>query len=107
MNSSIRKPSRYYALYVTGTMEEKVAILIANRVQYMGLDIRSIIVPADLKGYVVLEVGNPADLLEAIRGLRHVKRRRPLLMKKEEVLKLAAPVVEIPELEAGMVVIEV
>jgi transcriptional antiterminator NusG len=89
-------PSRFYAVYVTGTMEEKVALIIATRIQYMGLDIRSLVVPVDLKGYIILEVGNPAHLYEAIKGIRHVKRRRPLLMKKEDVVKLAAPAIEIP-----------
>jgi transcriptional antiterminator NusG len=97
-------PSRYYVVYVTGTMEEKVALIIASRVQLMGLDIRSIVVPADLKGYIILEVGNPAHLYEAIRGIRHIKRKRPLLMKKEDVVKLAAPIVEIPEISPGQVV---
>ena len=97
-------PSRFYAIYVTSTMEEKVALIIASRVEYMDLDVRSIIVPADLKGYIILEVGNVAHLYEAIRGIRHVKRRRPLLMKREEVLRLARPMVEIPKLEPGMIV---
>ncbi|MCE4625132.1 MAG: transcription elongation factor Spt5 [Desulfurococcales archaeon] len=97
-------PSRFYAIYVTGTMEEKIALIIASRAQYMDLDIRSIVVPVDLKGYIVLEVGNPAHLYDAIKGVRHIKRRRPLHMKKEDVLKLAAPVVEIPEISPGQVV---
>ena len=97
-------PSRFYAIYVTGTMEEKIALIIASRAQYLDLDIRSIVVPVDLKGYIVLEVGNPAHLYDAIRGVRHIKRRRPLHMKKEDVVKLAAPVVEIPEISPGQVV---
>ena len=97
-------PSRFYAVYVIGTMEEKVALIIATRIQYMGLDIRSLVVPVDLKGYIILEVGNPAHLYEAIKGIRHVKRRRPLLMKKEDVVKLAAPAIEIPEIEPGQIV---
>jgi len=100
----VEYPSRFYAVYVTSTMEEKVALIIASRVQYLGLDIRSIVVPVDLRGYIILEVGNPADLYAAIKGIRHIKRRKPLLMRKEEVIKLAMPTVEVPELEPGMVV---
>lgn len=98
------RPGRFYAVYVTSSMEEKVALMIINRVSYMGLDVRSIVVPVDIKGYIILEVGSPADLYEAIRGLRHVKRKRPLLMKPEDVVKLASPAIEIPQLEPGMVV---
>ena len=97
-------PSRFYAVYVTKTMEEKVALIIASRIQNLGLDIRSIVVPVDLRGYIILEVGNPADLYAAISGIRHIKRRRPLLMKKEDVVKLAMPTIELPELEPGMIV---
>jgi len=100
----VEYPSRFYAVYVTSTMEERIALVIASRVQYMDLDIRSIVVPVDIKGYILLEVGNPAHLYEAIKGLRHVKRKKPLLMKREEAIKLAQPVVEVPELEPGMVV---
>ncbi|MEB3764805.1 MAG: hypothetical protein GSR77_01360 [Desulfurococcales archaeon] len=88
--------TRFYAIPVTGSTELKVAMVFAERTQVMGLDVRSIVVPAGMKGYVIVELGNPGDLYDLIRGVRNVKRRRPLLMKPEEVVKLARPVVEIP-----------
>ncbi len=98
------KSSRFYAVYVTGGTEERVALMMKQRVEALGLDVRSIIVPPELKGVVVVEVGDPGDLYDLIRGLRDVKRRRPVLIKKEEAVKLAAPVVEIPVIERGQVV---
>ncbi len=100
----LKHPSRFYAIPVTGSMETRVALVFAERVQVMGLDVRSIIVPAGMKGYVIVELGDPGDLYDLIRGVRNVKRRRPLLMKQEEVLKLAKPVVEIPELKRNQIV---
>ncbi len=100
----LKRSSRFYAIPVTGSMETRVALVFAERVQVMGLDVRSIIVPAGMKGYVIVELGDPGDLYDLIRGVRNVKRRRPLLMKQEEVLKLAKPVVEIPELKRNQIV---
>ena len=96
--------TRFYAIPVTGSTELKVAMVFAERTQVMGLDVRSIVVPAGMKGYVIVELGNPGDLYDLIRGVRNVKRRRPLLMKPEEVVKLARPVVEIPELKRDQIV---
>ena len=96
--------SRFYAVYVSGGTEERTALIIYTRATMYGLDVRSIVVPTDLQGVVFVEVGNVGDLYEAIRGIRSVKRKRPTLVKLEDVVKLARPVVEIPELERGMLV---
>jgi len=96
--------SKFYAVAVTGGMEEKVALLLAERARNAGYDVRSILVSPNIKGYVILEIGDPNDLYLVIRGVRHVKRRRPVLMKEEEVVKLAKPVVEVAKLERGQIV---
>ncbi|MCE4599947.1 MAG: transcription elongation factor Spt5 [Desulfurococcales archaeon] len=98
------RPSRFYAVYVTGGTEERVALILRQRTIAMGLDIRSIIVPPDLRGTIVVEVGSPGDLFDLVRGLRDVKRRRPVLIKKEEAVRLAAPVVEVPTVSKDQVV---
>ncbi len=98
------RPSRFYAVYVTGGTEERIALILHQRVQGMGLDIRSIVVPSELRGVVVVEAGDPGDLYDLIRGVRGVKRRRPVLITPEEAVKLARPTVEIPELERDQVV---
>lgn len=97
-------PSRFYAIYVTGGTEERVALVLRQRALALGLDIRSIIVPLELRGTLIVEVGNPGDLFDLIRGLRDVKRRRPVLIKKEEAVRLAAPVVEVPMVSKDQIV---
>lgn len=99
-----RGVTRFYALTVTGGTEERVALVLYERARRLGLDVRSIIVPPNLKGYVIVEIGNEADLYYLIRGVRHIKRRRPILMKPEEVEMLVKPKAEIPELKKGQVV---
>ncbi|NOZ30701.1 MAG: transcription elongation factor Spt5 [Crenarchaeota archaeon] len=102
--SSQAQPSRFYAIYVTGGTEERVALILRQRTLAMGLDVRSIIVPLELRGTLIIEVGNPGDLFDLIRGLRDVKRRRPVLIKKEEAVRLAAPVVEVPLVSKDQIV---
>lgn len=97
----VRRPSRFYAVTVVAGMEPRVALVIKERAEELGLDVRSIVVPARLKGYVILEVGDIGDVTEAVRGVRYVKRRRPILMKFDEVLKVAKPKQELPALKKG------
>lgn len=96
--------SRFYAILVTGGSEASVAAIIAERARILGLDIRSILVPPRIKGYVIVEAHDPGDVYDATRGLRYVKRRRPIILKSEEVMKLAKPEVEVPTLQPGQVV---
>jgi transcriptional antiterminator NusG len=101
---TLRRPSRFYALTVTGGTEERVALVLYERTRRLGLDVRSIIVPPNLKGYVIVEVGNEADLYYLIRGVRHIKRRRPILMKPDEIELLVKPKAEIPQIKRGDIV---
>jgi len=103
--ASAQQPrTRFYAITVTGGTEERVALVMAERARKLGLDVRSVIVPPDLKGYVIVEIGSPADLYYLMSGIRHIKRRRPILMKPDEIETIVKPTVEIPELKRGDVV---
>lgn len=96
--------TRFYAIHVVGGMEGRVALILEERAKSMGLDVRSIVIPVDAKGYVIVEVGDPGAIYYLVRGIRHVKRRRPVVVKDEDVLRLAKPVVEIPKLSRGQLV---
>lgn len=98
------RPSRFYAFEVIGGTEERVALVITQRAQAKDLDVRSVIVPSESKGLVIVEVGSLVDLYEAISGVRNIKRRRPLPIKPEEVERIVKPAVEVPELKEGDVV---
>ncbi|MEM1777537.1 MAG: transcription elongation factor Spt5 [Acidilobaceae archaeon] len=103
MESSSVK-SRFYSVHVTGGMEVRVALILGERARSMGLDVRSIVVPPETKGYIIVEVGDPGAIYYLMRGIRHVKRKRPVQVKEEDVLKLAKPVVEIPKISKGQVI---
>lgn len=99
-----RARSRFYAVSVVAGMEARAALVLEERARTLGLDIRSIVVPVNVKGYIVIEAGDIGDVAEAVRGVRYIKRRRPILMKPEEVLKLARPTIEVPTVKEGQVV---
>ncbi|MEB3860853.1 MAG: transcription elongation factor Spt5 [Desulfurococcales archaeon] len=99
-----KHPSTFYALAVTGGAEERVALLLAERARRMGLDLRSVLVSPKIKRYIIVEVGDPNDFYILIRGVKNLKRRRPIKMKVEEVVSLAKPEREVPKLERGQIV---
>jgi len=96
--------SRFYTIDTVGGMEERVAILLYERARSMGLDVRSIVVPLNAKGYIIVEVGNPADFYHLIRGVRYIKKRRPVVLSKEEAIKAVKPQVEAPKLKKNQTV---
>jgi transcriptional antiterminator NusG len=96
--------SRFYAIHVVKGMEGRVALLLEERSKSMGLDVRSIVVPVDANGYLIVEVGSSGVLYHLTRGVRYVKRKRPVAVREEDVLRLAKPVVEAPKVARGQLV---
>lgn len=72
MNSLV---SRFYAIRTVAGQEHNVALLIESRVKSLKLNIRSIMVFEDLKGFVFIESPSVRDIDRAISGLRHIKGR--------------------------------
>lgn len=100
----MEKKSTFYAIQVTRGIEAKVALLLYNRAYGMNLDVRSIAVPPEIKGYIIIEVGDPGALYYLMKGLRHIKRKRPILIGEEDALKMIKPVVEVPKISKGQTV---
>jgi transcriptional antiterminator NusG len=96
--------SRFYAIHVVKGMEGRVALLLEERSKNMGLDVRSIVVPVDANGYLIVEVGSSGVLYHLTRGVRYVKRKRPVAVREEDVLRLAKPIVEAPKVARGQLV---
>jgi transcriptional antiterminator NusG len=96
--------SRFYAIHVVKGMEGRVALLLEERTRNAGLDVRSIVVPVEANGYIIVEVGNPGVLYHLVKGIRYVKRKRPVAIREEDVLRIAKPVVEAPKVSRGQLV---
>lgn len=70
---STEQASKFFAIRTTGGQEHVVAKLLENRIALKKLAIRSILVLDNLKGYIVIEAGDPNVVYEALSGVRHVR----------------------------------
>jgi len=61
-----------YTLRTTGGREDIVMDMLNSRVNAENLDVKAIMHPAELKGYIFIE-GNTADIHKALRGVMHTK----------------------------------
>ncbi len=89
MNSETTPVRRqFYGISVTAGREIAVALIIKERVTTMNLPVYSIIVPDRIRGMIILEVEGLHALYQATLGVKHIKRRRPVLVKDDEIEQL-------------------
>jgi len=98
--------SHLFAIRTTGGQEKVVLNLLRNRVNSKKINIQSVLLVSDLKGYVVLEAIDASEAYNAIQGVRHIRGQlrgelefkdiEGYLIKKSTVSELAVDkVVEI------------
>lgn len=95
-----------FAIRTTGGQEKVVLNLLQNRVRTQNVNIQSVLLVDNLKGYVVLEAMDANEAFNAIQGVRHIRGQlrgelefkdiEGYLVKKSTVTELAVDkVVEI------------
>ena len=90
--TSIKLPeSMFFAITTTARQEANVALMVEVHTKTKNLPIYSIIVPPELKGYVILETIGLHVVYEAIRGLKHVRGRAAGTLKWEDLEKMLKP----------------
>lgn len=62
-----------FVVKTTANQERSVANMVAQVVRKDHLDIRAILVPDELKGYVLIEGTNPGDVEQAIQTVPHAR----------------------------------
>jgi transcription termination/antitermination protein NusG len=65
--------SHLFAIRTTGGQEKVVLNLLQNRVKTKGINIQSVLLVDNLKGYVVVEALDANDAFNAIQGVRHIR----------------------------------
>lgn len=65
--------SHLFALRTTGGQEKVVLNLLQNRVKSQNINIQSVLLVDNLKGYVVLEAVDVNQAFMAIQGVRHIR----------------------------------
>ncbi len=96
--------TRYYGLRTTAGREIDVAMMMYNRVVVQKLDVYSIIVPPEMKGYVVVEVPSVKPIYYLTADMRYVKSRHPVPISSEEIEKLVKPKPVVEMIKEGDIV---
>ncbi len=65
--------SHLFALRTTGGQEKVVLRQLEAKMRSGELDLQSVLIVENLKGYLVLEANGPQEMFMATQGLRHVK----------------------------------
>jgi transcription termination/antitermination protein NusG len=65
--------SHLFAIRTTGGQEKVVLNLLQNRVKTQKINIQSVLLVDNLKGYVVLEAIDANEAFNAIQGVRHIR----------------------------------
>ena len=94
----------FFPVRTVSGKELEVALVIESRAKSMNLDVRSIVVPPRIKGFIIVEAPAAFVIMEAIRGIKHVKGGPGKKMSKDEVLKLVKPKPIIELIELGDIV---
>ena len=78
----------FYAIRVATKQEKIVSLIIEEKAKKEMLPIYSIIFSENVKGYIFIEAEDDIAVLEAIRGVKHVKGLLQKPLEDEEVLKM-------------------
>ena len=69
----IDENSHLFAVRTTGGQEKVVLRLLEAKMRTDSINVQSILLVDNLKGYVIVEAKDPQDMFNAIQGIRHVK----------------------------------
>jgi len=95
---NMQEKSKFFVVRTTGGQEYTVARLIENRVSTKKINILSVVVFDNIKGYIVVEAMDGNALMEALSGLKHIRGQlkgetsledvENLLVKKPSITEL-------------------
>lgn len=89
--------TRIFAVRTTAGQEKNVAILIERRCIAKGINVKSIISPPDVSGYVFIEASGPNIVGLAIENVKHVKGWVAGKVELEDITKflIQQPVIDL------------
>ncbi|TET26748.1 MAG: transcription elongation factor Spt5 [Candidatus Bathyarchaeum sp.] len=85
-----------FAVRTTAGQEKNVANLIEAKVKINDLQVKAVLVPEMLKGYIFIEADGPHSVEKSIAGVKHVRSRVPGVVTFPEVERyiIIKPVIE-------------
>lgn len=93
--------SRFFIVRTTARQELNAALLIEARTKNVNDGLYSIVIPPDIKGYIILEVKGLHLIYNLIKDIKHVKGRATGSISIEELEKLIITKPVITELKPG------
>jgi len=81
----------FFLIRTTAKQEQNVAILLEKKVKTQSLEIYSIIIQPELKGYLIIEAQKSSVVDNAIRDIPNVRRRVQGTMTLEDVERAIKP----------------
>ena len=100
MDEETKISTAVFAVRTTAGQEKNVANIIEAKVKMYELQVKAVLVPEMLKGYVFIEADGPHSVEKSIAGVKHVRSRVPGVVTFPEVERyiVVKPVIE--ELDA-------
>ncbi len=102
--SSKGKYKAIYAIRVTARQEVNVALLMEAKAKAQNLKVYSILVPPDIKGYLMVEAPGIHVVQELSRDIKHVKGQVSGIVKFEEVERILKPIPIVEGISEGEIV---
>ncbi len=93
--------SKFFIVRTTARQELNAALLIEARTKNVSDGLYSIVIPPDIKGYIILEVKGLHIIYNLIKDIKHVKGRATGSISIEELEKLIITKPVITELKPG------
>lgn len=95
-----------YTLRITTGREDIITEIVQNKIKHDNLDVKAILHPAELKGYIFIE-GRLGDIHKAVQGLMHIKGLMEQPVKLEDIKhfietkKITIAIGDVVEIVAG------
>ena len=93
-----------YIVRTTIGQEKGIAHVISGRVSTREVDLKAILVPEPLKGYIFIEARSPREVELAIAGIPHIKGIIPGKILINEIEHILIPTPPTEDLEIGDIV---
>lgn len=104
MNEDISEQTPIYVVKTTANQERSVANLIDMMAKKENLDIRAILAPDELKGYILIEADTPDQVEQAIQTLPHARSIIPGASTLQEVEHFLTPKTAVVGITEGSIV---
>lgn len=100
-----RSSTKFFIVRTTARQEVNASLLIESRARVkQNSGLYSIVVPPDVRGYVIVEIDGLHLLYDLIKDLKHVKGRATGSVTREELEKLIVTKPVISEIKPGDIV---